>query len=69
MLNGCYRPKAAIRRSVHPVYWIGLIAMFAFEVSLLPQVSEANVAWINQWLAALGEQIGFLFDPEPTVEF
>jgi len=57
------------RRSVHPVYWIGLIAMFAVEVSLLPQVSEANVAWVNQWLAALGEQIGFLYDPEPTVEF
>lgn len=57
------------RRSVHPVYWIGLVAMFAVEVSLLPQVSEANVAWVNQWLAALGEQIGFLYDPEPTVEF
>ncbi len=57
------------RRSVHPVYLVGLVAMFAFEVSLLPQVSEANVAWVNQWLAALGEEIGFLYQPEPTVEF
>lgn len=39
------------------------------EISLLPQVGEANVAWVNQWLAALGEQIGFLYQPEPTVEF
>jgi hypothetical protein len=57
------------RRSVHSVYWIGLVAMFAVEVSLLPQVSEANVAWVNQWLAALGEQVGFLYSPDPTVEF
>lgn len=57
------------RRHVHPVYWIGLAAMFAVEISLLPQVSEANVAWVNQWLAALGEQMGFLYTPEPTVEF
>ena len=41
----------ATRRSVHPVYLVGLVAMFAFEVSLLPQVSEDNVAWVNQWLA------------------
>lgn len=57
------------RRSIHPVYWIGLLAMFVVEVSLLPQVSETNVVWVNQWLAVLGEQIGFLYDPEPTVEF
>ncbi len=57
------------RRSVHAAYLIGLVAMFVVEVSLLPQVSEANVAWVNQWLAALGEQVGFLYDPEPTVEF
>jgi len=57
------------RGSVHPVYWIGLAALFVVEISLLPQFSEANVAWVNQWLAALGEQIGFLYQPEPTVEF
>ena len=57
------------RRSVHSVYWIGLVVMFAVEVSLLPQVSEADVAWVNQWLAALGEQVGFLYSPEPTAEF
>ena len=57
------------RGSVHPVYWIGLAALFVVEISLLPQDGEANVAWVNQWLAALGEQIGFLYQPEPTVEF
>ncbi len=57
------------RGSVHPAYLIGLFAMLAVEVSLLPQVSEANVNWVNQWLASLGEQLGFLYDPEPTVEF
>ncbi|NNE61215.1 MAG: hypothetical protein HKN35_09990 [Woeseia sp.] len=57
------------RRSVHPAYTIGLVAMFLVEVSLLPQVNEAGVAWVNQWLAALGETISFLYNPEPTVEF
>ena len=57
------------RRSVHPVYWIGLAAFVVVMLPLLPQVSEDNVAWVNRWLAALGEQIGFLYDPEPTVEF
>jgi len=56
-------------RTVHPAYLVGLVAMFAVEVSLLPQVSESNVIWVNQWLAELGEQLGFLYDPEPTVEF
>ena len=56
-------------RSVHPVYLIGLVALFAVEVPLLPQVSEANVAWVNQHLAAFGEMIGFLYEPAPTVEF
>ena len=56
-------------RFVHPVYWIGLVAMLAIELSLLPQVSETNVAWVNHWIAVLGEQVGFLYDPEPTVEF
>lgn len=48
---------------------VGLVAMLAIEVSLLPQVNETGVAWVNQWLAAFGEQLGFLYDPEPTVEF
>lgn len=57
------------RRHVHPVYLVGLVVMLVVEVSLLPQVNEAGVAWVNQWLAALGERLGFLYDPEPTVEF
>lgn len=55
--------------SVHPVYWIGLLAMLAVEVSLLPQVNADAVVWINQHLAALGEHLGVVYQPEPTVEF
>jgi hypothetical protein len=57
------------RRSVHPAYWVGLLAFVFVMIPLVPQVSDGNVAWVNQWLAALGEQVGFLYDPEPTVEF
>jgi hypothetical protein len=57
------------RRAVHPVYWIGLVAMLAVEIPLLPQVNADGVAWINQWLAAIGEQLSFLYVPDPTVEF
>lgn len=57
------------RRSVHLAYWIGLATFVFIMIPLLPQVSESNVAWVNQWLAALGEQLGFLYQPEPTVEF
>ncbi len=57
------------RRQLHPAYLIGLATFVVVMVPLLPQVSEGNVASVNQWLAALGEQIGFLYDPDPTVEF
>jgi hypothetical protein len=57
------------RRAVHPVYWIGLVALFAVEVPLLPQINGDAVAWINERLAAIGEHLGFLYQPEPTVEF
>lgn len=57
------------RRLVHPAYLLGLASFVLVMVPLLPQVSESNVALVNQWLAALGEQLGFLYDPEPTVEF
>ena len=50
-------------------YWTGILAFLVVMLPLLPQVSESNVAFVNQWLAALGELIGFLYDPEPTVEF
>ena len=59
----------AVRRSVHPAYWAGILAFIVVMLPLLPQVSEGNVAFVNQWLAALGEHLGFLYDPEPTVEF
>jgi hypothetical protein len=57
------------RRTVHPVYWIGLVALLGVEVSLLPQVNADAVAWINQWLAAIGEHLGVLYEPYPTVDF
>ena len=60
---------AVTRRSIHPVYWVGILTFVVVMIPLIPQVSESNVAWVNQWLAALGEQVGFLYDPEPTVEF
>ena len=60
---------AVTRGSVHLTYWVGLSTFVFVMIPLLPQVSEGNVAWVNQWLAALGEQLGFLYDPEPTVEF
>lgn len=57
------------RGVVHPAYWIGLIALFAVEVPLLPQVNGDLVAWINDGLAVVGEQLGVFYEPEPTVEF
>ncbi|MDJ0758607.1 MAG: hypothetical protein QNJ19_04370 [Woeseiaceae bacterium] len=60
---------AVTRRSIHPAYWVGLASFVVVMIPLLPQVSEGNVEWVNQWLAALGEQLGFLYEPEPTVEF
>lgn len=57
------------RRAVHPVYWVGLVALLAVEASLLPQVNGATVAWINDGLAVMGEQLSVLYQPAPTVEF
>lgn len=57
------------RRAVHPVYWIGLVTLLFVEVSLLPQVNGDTVTWINHGLAAVGEYLGILYQPEPTVEF
>jgi hypothetical protein len=57
------------RRAVHPVYWIGLVALFAVEFPLLPQVNADLVAWINQGLAVVGESLSVFYHPEPTVEF
>lgn len=57
------------RRTVHAAYWIGLVALFAVELLLLPQINSDAVAWINERLAAMGEHLHFLYHPEPTVEF
>lgn len=57
------------RRSVHPVYVVGLAALLVVEISVLPQVNGDAVAWINQGLAVIGDQLGALYQPHPTVEF
>lgn len=54
---------------VRRVYLIGLVAMLVVEISLLPQLNSETVAWINQGLAALGEQLNALYLPDPTIEF
>jgi hypothetical protein len=56
------------RRAVHPVYWMGVGALLVVEISLLPQVNGDAVAWINQGLAAIGDHLGILYQPHPTVE-
>lgn len=60
---------ALTRRAVHPAYWVGLVALLAVEGSVLPQLNGETVAWINQGLAAVGDQLGGLYQPAPTVEF
>jgi hypothetical protein len=57
------------RRTVHPVYLIGLAVLLLVEVPLLPQVNAEAVTWINQRLAAVGDHVGTLYHPHPTVEF
>jgi len=57
------------QRKVHPVYWIGLIALIGLQALLLPQVNGEAVAWINEGLATLGEHLSVFYEPEPTVEF
>ena len=56
-------------KSVHPVYWMGLLGMLILEVSLLPQLNAELVASINEALAAIGEHLSIFYQPEPTVEF
>lgn len=57
------------RRAVHPAYWIGLAALILVQGLLLPQVNGDAVAAINEQLAVVGEYLGVLYEPEPTVEF
>jgi hypothetical protein len=58
-----------IRRAVHPAYWIGFLALLLVETTVLPQVNSGAVAWINQGLAAIGDEFRALYQPHPTVEF
>ncbi|HMB94353.1 MAG TPA: hypothetical protein VKP65_26125 [Rhodothermales bacterium] len=57
------------RRTVHVVYWIGLVALLGIQTLLMPQVNGDVVAWLNQGLAAVGEHLSVFYHPEPTVEF
>ena len=54
---------------VHPVYWIGLGALFVVEGSLLPQLNSELVALVNERLALIGQHLAVLYQPHPTVEF
>jgi len=54
---------------VHPAYWIGFLALLLVETTVLPQVNSGAVAWINQGLAAIGDEFRALYQPHPTVEF
>ncbi|PAP77229.1 hypothetical protein [Rubrivirga marina] len=60
---------ALTRRHVHSAYWIGLAALLVVEGSMLPQVNPDGVAWVNEGLGRLGEFLGVVYQPEPTVEF
>lgn len=57
------------RRTVHVVYWIGLVALIAVQALLMPQFNGDAVPWMNQRLAEVGEHLRVLYQPEPTVEF
>jgi hypothetical protein len=57
------------RGAVHPAYLVGLAALLLVEIPLLPQVNAGAVDWINQWLAMMGDHLGILYEPHPTVEF
>lgn len=57
------------RRRVHPVYWIGLVALIGAQALLMPQVNAEAVSRMNEGLAVVGKHLGFLYHPEPTVEF
>jgi hypothetical protein len=57
------------RRTVHPVYWIGLVALIGVQALLMPQVNGDAVSWLNERLAVVGEHLRVLYHPEPTVEF
>lgn len=59
----------AHKRLMIVVSAVGLVTMLAVEIPLLGQVNADGVAWLNQWLAAIGEQLAFLYVPDPTVEF
>ena len=63
----CY--EWVTRRSVHAVYWIGLVALLGVEVMLLPQLNGDLVSWIDGALAAIGQDLGAFYRPEPTVDF
>lgn len=54
---------------VHPVLWVGLIALLTVSIPLLPQINGGFVEWLNRVLAAIGEWTSMIYVPEPTVEF
>lgn len=57
------------RRRVHRVYWIGLLTMLAVETAVLPQLNPGLVDWMDARMASVGERLGVLYRPDPTVQF
>lgn len=57
------------RRRVHRAYWIGLLTMLAVEAAVLPQLNPGLVDWMDARMASVGERLGVLYRPDPTVQF
>jgi len=57
------------RGKVHPVFWIGLVALLVVSIPLLPQINGWFGEWVNRGLAVIGEWTSMIYVPEPTVEF
>jgi hypothetical protein len=60
---------AVRRRRVHRAYWIGLVTMLAVQTATLPQVNPGLVDWMDARMASVGERLGALYRPDPTVQF
>ena len=54
---------------VHRAYVIGLTILIVVESLLLPQLNGELVAWINEGMAVIGEQMRIFYTPDPTIEF
>lgn len=49
------------KKSVHPVYWIGLIGVLIVQFLLLPQINGALVGHVNELLSIIGEYLSIFY--------